>query len=124
MVTINYRDPRPVYEQVRDGIRQHIIIGALIPGERIPTVRDLAASLAINPNTIARAYRELESEGYIISRIGRGTFVADTIEVDPKRKAELLDKLGIIVQELLHLGVSIEIILKRINEIGSNGGQL
>ena len=120
MVTINYRDPRPVYEQVRDGIRHHIITGALIPGERIPTVRDLAATLAINPNTIAHAYRELESEGYIISRVGRGTFVADTFEVDPSRKAALMNKLGIIVQELLHLGVSVEMIQKRIIEIESN----
>lgn len=124
MITINYRDPRPVYEQVRDGVRQRIITGALLPGERITTVRDLAASLAINPNTIARAYRELEGEGYIVSRAGKGTFVADAFEVCPERRRELIEKLEAIVQELFHLGVSRESIIKSINLTYENGGRL
>ena len=75
MININYRDPRPIYEQVKDNFRQLIISGALPPDEKMPSVRELAASLTINPNTIQRAYRELEAEGYICSVPGRGSFV-------------------------------------------------
>ena len=75
MVPINYRDPRPIYEQLQDGFRQLILSGVLSPGSKMPSVRELAASLAINPNTIQRAYRELEAEGCICSVPGRGSFV-------------------------------------------------
>ena len=71
MISINYRDGRPIYEQVRDGFRQLILSGALAADERLPSVRELAGQLAINPNTIQRAYRELEAEGYICSVPGR-----------------------------------------------------
>lgn len=67
MVTINYRDGRPIYEQVKDDLRRLVVTGAMQPGEKLPSVRELAVSLAINPNTIQRAYHELESEGYIVS---------------------------------------------------------
>ena len=63
MVTINYRDGRPIYEQVKDDLRRLVVTGAMQPGEKLPSVRELAVSLAINPNTIQRAYHELESEG-------------------------------------------------------------
>ena len=61
MISINYRDGRPIYEQVRDGFRQLIITGVLPAGSRMPSVREMASSLTINPNTIQRAYRELEA---------------------------------------------------------------
>ena len=77
MISINYRDPRPIYEQVKDGFRQLIFSGILKPDEKLPSVRELAGSLAINPNTIQRAYRELELEGCICSVPGKGSFVAD-----------------------------------------------
>ena len=76
MITLNYRDARPIYEQVCDGLRRLIVSGAIADGERLPSVRALASQLAINPNTIQRAYRELESEGYILSVAGKGSFVA------------------------------------------------
>ena len=62
MITLNYRDARPIYEQVRDGLRRLIVSGAIADGEKLPSVRALASQLAINPNTIQRAYSELESE--------------------------------------------------------------
>ena len=68
MITLNYRDARPIYEQVRDGLRRLIVSGAIADGEKLPSVRALASQLAINPNTIQRAYSELESEGYAASR--------------------------------------------------------
>ena len=63
MLTLNYRDSRPIYEQIRDGLRKLIVTGAMAQGEKLPSVRALATQLSINPNTIQRAYNELESEG-------------------------------------------------------------
>ena len=65
MIHLDYRDSRPMYEQVRDGFRRLIIQGLLAVDEKLPSVRELAGSLAINPNTIQRAYRQLEAEGNI-----------------------------------------------------------
>ena len=67
MISLNYRDQRPIYEQVKDGLRHLVVAAALEAGERLPSVRSLAASLAINPNTIQRAYEALEAEGYVYS---------------------------------------------------------
>ncbi len=68
MININFRDSRPIYEQVKTALRKLIVSGAMPPDEKLPSVRELAAQLVINPNTIQRAYRELEAEGYIISK--------------------------------------------------------
>ena len=107
MVTINYKDGRPFYEQVKEDIRRLVVSGAVSPGEKLPSVCELAAQLAINPNTIQRAYRELEAEGYIVSVPGKGSFVAAREENDPRR-AELLGKLKETVRELTWLGMSAE----------------
>ena len=104
-VNINYRDPRPIYEQVRDGLRTLIVSGALAGGEKLPSVRELAGQLAINPNTIQRAYRELEQEGYLYSVPGKGSFAAERIEVDTQRRDELLRRFDETVRELRFLGV-------------------
>ena len=65
MLSLNYRDARPIYEQVKDGLRHLVVTGAIQAGDKLPSVRALASSLAINPNTIQRAYSELENEGFI-----------------------------------------------------------
>ena len=67
---LNYRDGRPIYEQVKEGLRQLVISGAIRPGDKLPSVRSMAAQLAINPNTIQKAFRLLEDEGLISSRTG------------------------------------------------------
>lgn len=77
MLTLNLTSRVPLYEQIYSGIVRLISAGVLKPGDRIPTVRALSAEYGINPNTVARAYKQLEAEGYIISRVGRGSFVAD-----------------------------------------------
>lgn len=82
MIRLNYRDSRPIYEQIVDGIRRLLVSNILKPGDKLPTVRGLASELAINPNTIQRAYRELEAEGYIYSIPGKGSFAAERSEVD------------------------------------------
>lgn len=73
MIQINYRDTRPFYQQIKDNVRHLVVSGALKKDDKLPSVRELAASLAINPNTIQRAYRELENEGYIYTLPGKGT---------------------------------------------------
>lgn len=72
MLHLDYRDPRPIYEQIRQEFMRLILSGAIAPGEKLPSVRDLAGTLSINPNTIQRAYRELEAAGYLISVPGKG----------------------------------------------------
>ena len=105
MIQISYRDPRPIYEQIKDGFRTLILSGALSPDEKMPSVRELATELAINPNTIQRAYRELEQEGYICSVPGKGSFVADAGDTAALRRKELLTQLCEIGVELKSLGV-------------------
>lgn len=116
MIQINYRDPRPIYEQLRDGFRQLILTGVLEPNEKLPSVRELAASLAINPNTIQRAYRELEAEGYICSVPGRGSFVCKTDAAMLARRAALSAQLQQTAGELRALGMRTEEILSLIKE--------
>ena len=114
MLHLDYRDSRPIYEQVQDGLRKLMVSGVLQEGEKLPSVRALAGQLAINPNTIQRAYEALEREGYVYSVGGKGSFVAPRKEVDTARQEELLKKLDGCVKELLFLGVSREELLRRI----------
>lgn len=76
---------RPLSEQLRDGIAARVVSGRLGPGQRMPAVRALAAELDLAPNTVAKAYRELESAGYLVARGRRGTFVCDVL---PERPAD------------------------------------
>ena len=92
MISINYRSGLPIYEQVRDGFRQLIITGVLPADSKMPSVREMASSLAINPNTIQRAYRELEAEGYIVSIPGKGSFVSGHPEAMETRREELMQQ--------------------------------
>ena len=108
MITLNYRDARPIYEQVRDGLRRLIVSGAIADGEKLPSVRALASQLAINPNTIQRAYRELESEGYILSVAGKGSFVAQVDRLAEQQKKEALNAFRAAAQRLRALGLSAE----------------
>ena len=116
MIRINYRDPRPIYEQLRDGFRQLILTGVLKPEEKLPSVRELAASLAINPNTIQRAYRELEAEGCICSLPGRGSFVCGTDAAARARRSELAARLRETAGELRALGLTDEEIIALMKE--------
>ncbi len=116
MFMINYKDPRPIYEQVKDNLRRAIITGVLSTDDKIPSVRDLASQLAINPNTIQKAYRELETEGYIYSVPGKGSFVSECDEAINSRRYEIYKKLDATVTELTQLDVSIEEICAHIKE--------
>lgn len=102
MFQINYRDPRPIYEQVKDEFRKMITKHLLNEDEKLPSVREIAGALAINPNTIQRAYKELEQEGYVYTIAGKGTFVSACPVLEPKHKETLLEQLDKIVEELTY----------------------
>ena len=104
MVALDHRDARPLYLQVKDSLRRMMLTGLLTPGEKLPSVRALATQLAINPNTIQRAYGELEAEGYVYSVSSRGSFVAETDNGQAQRIRELTEKLRPLLEELKALG--------------------
>jgi GntR family transcriptional regulator len=104
LISLNYRDSRPIYEQLEEKLRRLILSGALPEGEKLPSVRELAGQLAINPNTIQRAYRELEQKGFIYSIPGKGSFAGKLSGVDESRRRELKEKLLAAYTELLQLG--------------------
>lgn len=115
MININYRDPRPIYEQVKDNFLQLIISGALPPDEKMPSVRELAASLTINPNTIQRAYRELEAAGYLISVPGKGSFAAESSPLQAQKKQELLVQIRSLAREAIVLGATRDELLAQLD---------
>lgn len=106
MIRLDYRDARPIYEQVRDGLRSMMVTGVLAAGDNLPSVRSLATELAINPNTIQRAYNELEAEGYIYSVAGKGSFVSGTADADAVRRETLRVDVKKLLNELRYLGVT------------------
>ena len=105
MVTINYRDGRPIYEQVKDDLRRMMLTGLLPPDEKLPSVRSLAMELSINPNTIQRAYVELERQGYIYTVKGKGSFVADNTAMKENRKKEVLLQVSDMIDEAIRVGI-------------------
>ena len=123
MITVNFRDARPLYEQIKESVIKLIMTRALKQDERLPSVRELAVKLAINPNTIQRAYRELENEGYIYVVTGRGAFVAPQEEA----KADvvlLLDAFKETAAKLIYAGVGADELLQTLKaiekEVGGN----
>ena len=121
MLNLDYRDARPIYEQVKDGLRRLMVTGVIQEGEKLPSVRTMAGSLAINPNTIQRAYEALESEGYVYSVPGKGSFAAPNTGVDEGRKNDLLHTFDQTAGELLFLGVSGEELWARVRAL--EGGE-
>ena len=116
MISLNYRDSRPIYEQIKDELRKLIVTGALGTDDKLPSVRALATQLAINPNTIQRAYTDLESEGYIYSVPGKGSFAAENAGADSVRRQELKKKIRELLGELRYLGVARAELLELLEE--------
>ena len=115
MVHLDYRDGRPIYIQIMDGIRDQIIAGILLPGEKLPSVRELASSLAINPNTIQRSYRSLELEGWIATVPGKGCFVCGSQQTKQKEQEKLLQQFDELVNQLRAAGVTDEQMMEHLN---------
>ncbi|UOB20958.1 GntR family transcriptional regulator [Macrococcus armenti] len=121
MISIDNRSRVPIYEQLIIGFKLQIINGVLLPDEKLPSVRQLAQELTINPNTIQKAYRELEYLGYTYSVPGKGSFV-NTIqnEMNKERIQMLTETLNKTVKELLFLGLTKEEIIQAIESMEVN----
>ena len=121
MITINTRDPRPIYVQIKESLCRLILTGVMQENERLPSVRELAGQLAINPNTIQRAYRELENEGFIYSMTGKGSFVASLGEVDSGRRSAKKAEFCAAAQELMQLGTTKQELIALLEELEQEG---
>ena len=117
MIILDLKDARPLYEQVVDRFKHLILCGVLQEDEKLPSVRNLAMELSINPNTIQKAYTELEREGFIYSVKGRGNFVSsNTILIEHKKK-ELQQQIKALVKEAEGIGMGISDIMELLNNM-------
>ena len=119
MVLLDYRDARPIYTQIMDGYRDQILAGVLQDGDKLPSVRELAGQLAINPNTIQRAYRELEAEGWIATVPGKGCFVCG-IPAASGQERDLLETFDKTATALLALGMTRQELIRRLEQGGND----
>ena len=106
MIILDYKDRRPIYEQVAEKLEEQMLLGILGENEPLPSVRSLAMELSINPNTIQRAYAELERQGYIYTVKGKGSFVAENSVMKEKLKKDLLIQVSEVIDEAIRLGIS------------------
>lgn len=123
MFQLDMKSRKSIYEQVTDNVRELIMTGVLPAETKLPSVRELSRTLTVNPNTVQKAYRELEHQGYIYTVTGLGCFVAarDEREPDTKRVKQLMEDLTLDVKELMYLGVESGDIRKIIDEVYGEG---
>lgn len=117
MIVIDYRDKRPLYEQVYDKLEHLIVCGALESNTKLPSVRSLAMDLSVNPNTIQRAYAQLEQAGYIYSVVGRGNYVTDSQEWRNNKYASLEKELYSQLVKAAEAGLPLEIVQNLVNQV-------
>ncbi|MDO4291612.1 MAG: GntR family transcriptional regulator [Eubacteriales bacterium] len=120
MIILDYRDTRPLYEQIVDKFQTLILSGALEPNSRMPSVRSLAVELAINPNTIQRAYSELERQGFLYTVKGRGNFVAYNSGLLDVRRREIFERLDNLKREALAVGLTAQELAGRLLQGGKD----
>lgn len=106
MIVLDYKDRRPLYEQVAERFQELIVKGILPKDMQMPSVRAQAMQLSINPNTIQRAYSELERQGYIYSIKGKGSFVADINGLLDVRRGEWTERMKALAEEGYSMGVT------------------
>lgn len=122
MINLDYKDNRSLYEQIRDGLKELIISGVLRKDEKLPSVRELSVELTVNPNTVQRAYKDLENRGYIYSITGKGNYVSGA-DVEKSDIEELFRKLYTVLKELSYSKVDKELIFNAVNNIYSERGE-
>ncbi|KUP04011.1 GntR family transcriptional regulator [Bacillus coahuilensis p1.1.43] len=121
MFELDIRSRKPIYEQLVEKVKELIISGALRPDEKLPSVRSLSKDLTVNPNTIQKAYRELEHEGFVYSLPGKGSYVSLLEEKVQERKLERVkEELTKLINEALYLGLTKEELLKLIEQAEEN----
>ncbi len=108
MELINYRDSRPIYEQIVENFKKQIYKGILQEGDQMPSVRNLAVELSTNPNTVQKAYSELERQGFIYTVKGRGNFVTGNNLLKENKKEELVKEIVKLFSEAHEIGLSLD----------------
>ncbi len=121
VILLDYRDKRPIYEQIVEKLERLIVGGALEADSKMPSVRSLGMELAVNPNTIQRAYNQLEQDGYLYTVSGRGSFVAPEGEWREGKKAQVLTQWIRITQSAREAGVSAERLTEELHRIYKEG---
>lgn len=122
MIVLDYRDKRPLYEQVEEKLIELIVREIVAADEKLPSVRNLAMELAINPNTVQRAYRELEAAGFIYTVQGRGNFVSRSDAWQNSKQIQIVKELKAIVQQAYSFGIAKEQMSAIIDKIYDKGG--
>ena len=110
MLQLDLKSRKSIYEQVMDQLKEQIMTGQMATGEKLPSVRELSKSITVNPNTVQKAYRELERQGYVYTTSGVGTFVADRSEIHANLPAlqKAQENLDDAFRQLLFLGIGYE----------------
>ena len=116
MINLDYRDSRPIYEQIVEGMKKLILKGVLLPDEQLPSVRSLAMDLSTNPNTVQKSYAELERQGYICTVKGRGNFVSGDRDLRELMKREIIGSIGTLLKEAADLGFDRSEILSELED--------
>ena len=122
MIVLDYKDRRPIYEQVVDKLQELMLCGALSESSQLPSVRSMAMELSINPNTIQRAYAELERRGLIYSVKGKGSFVSENQQIRKEKKKQICSELKSAILEARNLGITREELENIADEIYKEGG--
>lgn len=119
MINIDARSSKPIYEQIVDGIKENVIRGVLLPGQRIPSIREMSKLITANPNTVSKAYSELERQKVIETITGRGTFISANLfpRADEEKIQKLKKKLNDLIIEAHYLGLDQSSISKLVDEI-------
>lgn len=124
LIRITATDSRPIYLQIMDEVRRAIVLGLTEADQMLPSVRQLAAELRVNPNTVQQAYRELEREGVVYTRRGRGTFVAPTDATDGGNRRLLARRIAArALAEAYRNGLSATVLVAAIESLESEEGE-
>ena len=123
MFQVDMKSRKSIYEQVVDNIKELIVTGILSAESKLPSVRELSKTLTVNPNTVQKAYRELEHQGYIYTVTGLGCFVKerDEMQFDEKRFSQVSDDLKVAVKELMFMGITSDEVKEKVDEVYSEG---
>ncbi len=117
MILLDYRDKRPIYEQVVEKLERLIVSGGLEPLTKMPSVRSLAMELSVNPNTVQRAYAQLEQDGYLYTVSGRGTFVTAENEWRENKQGKVLKEWMNVTGQAREAGIDRETLMAKLQEI-------
>lgn len=119
LISIDSRSSKPIYEQIIDGMKENIMKKILRPNDKVPSVRELASIITANPNTVSRAYKELERQGLIVSIKGKGTYIADdyTQDVDYRKVNKIKEQIKNIIIDMHHMGIDESEFIEIVKEV-------